>query len=295
MMAVCHFLMDHDVLTGKGNHGWSQTSATRMLSSEVYIGVTKYGRHRNEHAHPLLIDTATWHAAQRPRRPTPIRCASTALLKGIVRCAGCGMTMSPSRRTMGGREVHYFLCRHFSAAGTCPAPANISSLRLDPCVEAIALDLLRRRRRPPVEHVRRAEQRTMAAQASLASYRDSDRVRQTLGERAFADGLAARVERLRAAQHALASAQDRLAAHDLPKYAKTKKRWPQTSVDDKREIIRSVIDVVFVKPDHRVPISQRVMVCPTGTAPARLPRPGDKGSRLRAYEPRPRWVMPAAS
>jgi hypothetical protein len=56
-----------------------------------------------------------------------------------------------------------------------------------------------------------------------------------------------------------------------------------------------VIDVVFVKPDHRVPISQRVMVCPTGSAPAHLPRPGDKGSRLRAYEPRPRWIMPAAS
>jgi hypothetical protein len=55
--------------------------------------------------------------------------------------------------------------------------------------------------------------RALEAQDALAHYRDSDRVLRALGEKAFAQGLARRVERVAVAQNELAVARDRLAAH----------------------------------------------------------------------------------
>jgi site-specific DNA recombinase len=292
MQSIGRFLEANGVRTGKGNPCWSATSATRVLSMRAYLGVVHYGTHVNEHAHPALIDAATWQAAQRPRCPKPLRHRSNTLLIGLVRCAACGMTMSPTRRLQGGREVHYFACRRFFAMGACPEPAYIADFRLDPCVESIALGLLGRRRRPPLADVRRAEERTAAAQTALASYRDSDRVLRALGERAFAEGLAARVERLHVAQLELAAARDRLAAHELPPVADVRSRWPSMSVTERRDVIARVIDVVFVKRSGT--LADRVMVCPAGTAPANLPRPGDRRAKLRRYEARRRWVQPSA-
>lgn len=293
MLEIARFLEDNHVATGRKNPGWSVTSATRVLSCRAYIGVVHYGGHVNERAHPPLIDRATWEAAQRPRRTkAPLRYA-TALLAGLVRCAGCGMTMSPARRFQGGRAVHYFACRGHFAMGACPEPANIASFHLDHRVEAIAFELLRRRRRPPLEQLRQAEARAAATQEGLAAYRDSDRVLRALGEQAFADGLALRVERLRLAQLELAAARDKLAAHTVPPIGRLREDWPWLATGERREILAQLIDVVFVKRRGELPPAERILVCPAGTAPATLPRPGDKRARLRRYEPRRGWITPA--
>jgi hypothetical protein len=294
LQAVGRFLEGCGIRTGAGNVGWSTRATRRALATEAYLGVIRCGPHRNDHAHPPLVPRATWLAAQRPGRPMAPKSASNALLAGMVRCANCGFTMSPGRRFVAGREVHYYACRSRHATGTCPAPANIASFRLDPCVVPLVFELLRRRRRPPRELLHDVEQRALEAQDALAHYRDSDRVLRALGERAFAQGLTRRVERAVAAQNELAVARDRLAAHSVPSYLETRQQWQALDVEERRTVIRSVIDLVFVKPNYRVPLDERIMVCPTGKAPARLPHQGAKHAPLRSFEMRRGWLTPAA-
>src|SRR5262249_5503132 len=162
---------------------------------------------------------------------------------------------------------HYFACRRFFAMGACPAPAYISDVRLDPCVEAIVFGLLARRRRPPLAQLQQTESRAARAQAAPTGYRDSHRVLALLGERAFDDGLSARVERLRLARLELAATRDRVAAHQLEPAAQVKARWPSMAIAERRDLIADVIDVVFVRPGARDPLADRVMACPAGTAP----------------------------
>lgn len=291
---VCEFLEAHEVRTGKGNTGWSTTSLTRALGACAYRGAVRYGPYVNDHAHVPLVDAATWEAALRPRCPRRLPRHGQALLAAMVRCAGCGMTMSAGRRRQGDREVFWYACRRHFAAGSCPSPAHISSLSLDPCVERIALDLLRRRRRPPLGEVRSAEERVSVPQESLARYRDSDRVLSALGENTFAAGLAARVDRLHQAQLGLAAARDRVATHELPSVVSVRANWESMSVAEHRDIIERLVDVIFVTRGGDLPLSERVTVCPAGTAPADLPRSGDKRPRLRQYSRRRRWVSPIA-
>lgn len=165
---------------------------------------------------------------------------------------------------------------------------------LEPCVEDIVFDLLGRRRRAPEVQLRDAEHRVAAAQAALAGYRDSERVRRALGERAFADGLATRVERLRSARTELAAIRARHATHGLPATSEIDERWPSMDVNARRDIIRRVIDVVFVEPGRRR-VHERVSVCPVGTAPANLPRMGSPKNKLRRYARRAAWITPDAT
>jgi len=61
--------------------------------------------------------------------------------------------------------------------------------------------------------------------------------------------------------------------------------------DERRQLIRQVIDVVFVWPGHG-PAAQRVTVCPAGSAPRLLPRQGDRGRINRPINPRRGWINP---
>jgi DNA invertase Pin-like site-specific DNA recombinase len=292
MLEVCRLLEAHHVRTGKGNRCWSVTSATRALASPVYLGHVRYGAYINDHAHPALVDGATWEAAQRPRMIKAPPRFPKAFLSGLVRCAACGMTMSPSVRYDCETEFVMYACRKYYAAGSCPEPAYISSAVLHPCVESIMFGLLARRRRPPRGDVQRAEDRVATTQQALARYRDSDRVLGTLGESTFAAGLAARVERLHAARLELVDARDRLAAHSLPPVTEVRSCWPTMTTFERRELLGQVIDVVFAKRGKQLPLRERVMVCPAGTAPANLARAGMRSAPLRSYKPRRSWKLP---
>jgi hypothetical protein len=57
------------------------------------------------------------------------------------------------------------------------------------------------------------------------------------------------------------------------------------TMSERRKTLARVLDCVFVSPG-RLPVKDRVTICPTGTAPANLPRIGDKRSRARRFRPR---------
>jgi site-specific DNA recombinase len=136
---VARWLQHEGVLTGCGNPGWTATTAARVLSNPVYLGDLRSGKLLKEHAHPPLIDAATFELAQRPRRTAAPVGGLPALLRGLVRCASCSLTMSPVTRQRGGRLPRYYVCRGSSAAGRCPAPACITATVLEPIVEDVVL------------------------------------------------------------------------------------------------------------------------------------------------------------
>lgn len=113
------------------------------------------------------------------------------------------------------------------------------------------------------------------ATEALTRYRDNDHVARMLGKEAFARGIDARRARLADANLDVADARARARLHDLPAAAVLRDTLPGMSIDERRRVVAKVIDVVFVAAGHGA-AAQRVTICPAGTAPRALPRPGIK-------------------
>jgi DNA invertase Pin-like site-specific DNA recombinase len=280
------------VRTASGNRGWTSISMSKLLRSRVYLGELRYGSHVNERAHPQLVDSATWQAAQHPRRVVVLHEPEPALLARLVRCAGCSLVMSAvwHRVHRNALEPVYRCSRH-SAAGRCPAPASIEAMYLEAYVEECVFELLRRRRRAPAAELARAERELQAASTALGRYRDSDRVLDALGEDAYIAGLSARNERVRDARLQLAAVRDANVIHTLPTTSEIEQRWVGMSDHQRRALIAQVVDCVFVSAG-KLHIEERVTVCRAGTAP-RLPRKGSyHGGEARPFIPQRRHRLP---
>jgi hypothetical protein len=287
LRSLARFLEAHEVRTSYGNAGWGNGTIRNVVANRVYLGEVCWGRYVRERAHEALTDEATWQAAQLPKRTVHARRENPALLSGLVRCASCGHRMRTAPQ--GGLARVSYVCCRITAAGICPAPAQMSAVPLEICVEDVVLDLLSRRRRAPRAALHQAENGVRDAQAALAQYRDSDRILGVLGDRAYADGLAVRVQRVRDAALELASARTRIAAHELPPASQLEADWPDMDLQARREIIVQVIDCVFVLPGKRN-YDERIWVCPVGTEPRGLPRRGERTARMRAWQPRRGWI-----
>jgi site-specific DNA recombinase len=292
--SLCRYLESQGALTGRGNPGWTPTTLYTVFERRVYLGELTYLDVVNDHAHDPLIDPGTWQRAQRPRQLTPRSAANPVLLGGFVRCATCSMTLTVARRVNRGEPYLMYHCRKYFSRGICAAPAYVNGEALDEYVVEVLFGLLRRRRRPPMVELARAEDRVAEAVSNLARYRDNDRLRAVLGERQFAEGVRVRAQRARDARIALSNAQGRTQPHALPSVRDLRRRWGTLDVVEQRQILARVVDCVFVA-KGRGNLTQRVTVCPLGTAPAGLPRQGDKGTPLRSIAPRRRWINPQRS
>ena len=68
---LARHLESENVLTGKGNPGWSASALSHTLRSRVYLGEVRSGPYVRSDAHEPLTDPATWQAAQHPLPATP--------------------------------------------------------------------------------------------------------------------------------------------------------------------------------------------------------------------------------
>lgn len=286
------FLEEHEVLTGKGNPGWSTSAVSHALRSRTYLGEVRSGRHVNTGAHPALTDAGTWQAAQHPAFQR-VHTTIPALLVGLARCAGCSHSLGPFiARPPGKTPTLHYRCRKFHAAGTCPSPAIITATKLEPFVIDQAMRILHTRRRPPLGSLRLAEAAQDQAVQDLARYRDNDRVAATIGDAAYLQGLEVRSRRIAEANLQVMDSRARVELHNLPSLVDARAILAAGTLNERRELIRAVIAAVFVR-QGRGTAADRVMVCPPGTAPRRLPRQGSRGRVMEPVKPRRGW-LPAA-
>jgi DNA invertase Pin-like site-specific DNA recombinase len=291
LLQCCHYLEAERVLTGSGNPGWAPDTVSKMLRSRTYLGEVFCGPYVCVDAHPPLTDPVSWHAVQRPPN-VPRHSKLDALLVGLVRCASCRHSLRPctSRQSCKTPKLNY-ACNKRHAAGTCVGPAIITATKLEPYVLDAVLTILRNRRRLPAARIAAAQQRARSDAQALARYRDNDRIAALVGEQHFLEGLAVRQERVREANLDLLDLQTHAGIHDLPSVDEVRRLLTEAPRDERRQLIRQVIDVVFVWPGHG-PAAQRVTVCPAGSAPRLLPRQGDRGRINRPINPRRGWINP---
>lgn len=291
LMTLCRFLEQHGVRTGGGNPVWTASTLSNVLHARVYLGEVHHGQYVNPKAHPPLADAASWQAAQHP--PTPARRESGPfVLRGLVRCAGCRHALKAVIARRPGRTPYpLYRCDVFHAAGRCPAPPVIAASKLEPYVIDAMFLILRNRRREPIDRLQAAEARVVHAEQALSRYRDNDRVAAVIGMEAFLSGLVTRQSRLREARLDVIDARARIKLHHLPRAEEVRSDWPSMTITEKRDVLRSVIDVVFVSPG-RLPAAQRVTVCPAGTAPRYLPRTGHRARPLKPIHRQRRWINP---
>jgi site-specific DNA recombinase len=287
---LCRYLEHQGVRTGKGYPGWHCESLYRLLARRVYVGELSLLDVVCEHAHPGIVDEATWAAAQSPRQLQRRTEVEPALLAGLLRCAHCSRPVGSARRPGEGR---YYACRMRFTSGCCPSPAYATGRTLEPYVVDAFFRLLARRRRPPTRSLGRAEAQFALAQARLVSYRDNERLRELLASETFEAGLIVRNERMRDAAVTVSDLRARVANHELPSVADLRASWDGLDIYEQRALLARVIDCVFLA-QGRLRIERRVTICPRGTGPKGLSCVGGKPVPLRQIMPRRDWINPAA-
>ena len=282
---LAHWLTEQGVPTHTGGSDWSAATVHSMLRRRVYLGEVSHGPHSKADAHEPLIDVATWRAAQLPLgQGTRHQDTEPALLRGLLRCAGCGRILTTRVDSRGtqheGRQYH---CFARSSRGACPEPANIRDSVVEPYLEAVMWgQVARGAHRGRDRRLRQDEQRLAERERELADYRDNLRAQATLGASRFADGLAVRTRRLEQARTRVAAARD--AAPGSRPAAQLRRDWPALDIEARRGAIATVIDCAFVT-RSRDP-DQRIWVFPSGTEPANLPPLGPNVMPLpRSFTP----------
>jgi DNA invertase Pin-like site-specific DNA recombinase len=267
------FLEASGVLTGAGRPGWANQTVRKLLANRAYLGEARSGAYVKERSHEPLVDHTTWQLVHGPHElPEPRPDARPGLLTGLLRCAACRRRLATVLlREPGGRRQRRYFCRGAYPDGICPAPTAISSSLIEPYIEAVFWQELRRRRpRPPEKELAALRARAEQAERTLLAYRDNPRIIEAIGAERFVEGLRRRLRRAEFARVEVSAAQSRLDRPGPASAPDIGRRWQSMSVAERRAAIGEVIDCAFVaRGEHRT--AARTSVCLRGEAPLELP------------------------
>ena len=261
---------------------WLRPTVARMLTNRVYLGEARQStRHTKQGAHEALVDERTFTVVKALAAKTEpaIRHEGESLLAGIVRCGCCGYSL-----TRGRSNKTYWVYRHRNAANQalpCEAPATAMCEALDAHVtEALfarALDGVGFE-----THESTAEVDTLTAKLD-----ELRRERSTYQEREFVKVFGAEAAAKNIAQINVEI--DKVEAElaeltrgriELPDFAAAREKWPTLSVEERHEILSSVITDVLVTRSPHAPIASRVEIVFVDEAPSvARPTRGSRSSR----------------
>jgi site-specific DNA recombinase len=226
---------------------WSRSTVSSLIARRTYLGEARGGGIVNTEAHPPLVTRAEFEAAQIAEADGRHGRGSDggALLAGIVRCAGCGNTLT--RISNGARGYHNYKCRKRSGKGLCKAPAGISVTRADAFVEREFLaeleqEPLAAEGKPADGSLEQAVAALEAAEAELSEYRDANLI-SIIGRDAYAEGLTARQAAVDGARQTLGEAG---ASSPLEGDRDLAALWPSLDVRERRQLLGSVFESVVV-------------------------------------------------
>jgi hypothetical protein len=128
------------------SRSWEHSAVDRLLSSEIYRGVVKWGPNENRSVpgFPPIIDEETWNRVQQIRAARAARREASEggprferhaasketgevfpyYLRERVRCAACGTLMTPASHKGKSSLVHYYECTRIATAGHASCPVK---------------------------------------------------------------------------------------------------------------------------------------------------------------------------
>ena len=250
---------------------WTRQTVRAMLRVRTYLGEAAYGETVTADAHPAIVDTQTWQAAQTARGVSrPSRDAN--LLAGILRCAGCGYLMGAGT----GRGGRRYSCNRVHGGGRCPSPTAAMAPRLEAHVTDLFLArygdvVVTAAQAPPALHAH--ERGHAAAGRVFAACRDDAELRDALGSEHYRAGLLARHQRVEAAGRAHAAAVRGAGAQSLVVDPDV---WEALTIARRRLVLAAGIDDILLRraANTRVPIAERCVVRWTGEGQTDVPRQG---------------------
>ncbi len=112
-----------------GGRPFDRTNLHRLLTNVVYVGKVRYKDEIHGGEQPALVDDDTWQKAQALLRKQGPAGGGTRegtrgfLLRGLLRCAPCGCSMTPAHTRRGGRRYRYYTCVRAQKRGWehCPS------------------------------------------------------------------------------------------------------------------------------------------------------------------------------
>src|SRR5215211_3723794 len=203
---LARFLEEQGVYPATGNPHWSSNGIATLIKNPVYLGQARSGRVVNDKAHEPLVTQAEWDAAQGGKtllRSKGDSLAAKTLLKGIIRCAGCGHTLKIAGsldKKSGSRYPTYY----------CTGRSTIRASVIDQYVEEQVLAALAADGGPLAQAVEASEKTEQAARSVAAAEHELDlfvtnpQLLTAIGQDKFMQGVEARQRALDEARAELA-------------------------------------------------------------------------------------------
>ena len=282
---------------------WTGRNVAAMIQSPTYRGEAFHGKHRNADAHKAIVTVPEWDAANAVSGGPGALRQSSSLLAGLIRCAGCRYAM---RRTWikyklangETRRVETYSCQKKHTGGTCSAPANVMAHTIEPVVVDHFLTWYglteRTAQTPDLEAVNAAERALADAEARLAAFLDDDELRETVDRDVFMDTARRRQEAVDRARVELADART-LAHVDESRRFVLHDEWAAFSVEAKGNLLRTVIDSVYVQKGHSQkgdPIEARTLIRWAGEDRFERPKRGTTDYRSKPVSWPPDAALP---
>lgn len=284
---LARFLEAEGVLTPWGNEHWTVASVGTVVRNRVYLGEARAGKIVNPDAHEPIVTLAEWNAANRARGVHPGRSGKgTGLLSGLLRCGGCSYAMKPKMgRTRHGKDFLEYGCKPDKAGGRCPAPASVKASVIEPFVLPHLFEFAKSAsaRTREDEEGTNLDAEIAAAEAERDAALD-ERLAQALGgpqSEAYLRTVESRQQRVDAL---LAERAERDSGREPAELeADLESVWEDLTLEDRRRILHSVFDSVFVwrTPDGgrkgKFPIEARTRLFLAGEGPP-VPMRGQRGT-----------------
>ena len=236
---------------------WSSRNVATMIQSPTYKGVAHHGVHRNPDGHPGIVTLPEWDAANATAGGPGAVKGSSALLAGLVRCAGCRYAM---RRTWvryklasgETRKVEIYSCQRKHTGGECQAPAHVVAHLIEPIViHHFGLWHFWNERpgvSPDLGAVQEAERQLADAERRLADVMADDALREAAPAAHLVD-VRRRQRVVTDATATLEGARTRVQL-DASRPVLLMHEWDGFDVETRRQLLQTALDAVYVRKGH---------------------------------------------
>ncbi|MCC6645127.1 MAG: recombinase family protein, partial [Polyangiaceae bacterium] len=135
--------------TTKRARRFTKDAVLRVLKTPIYAGFIGYGGERYQGEHAVIIPEAELDQVQamitKPERVVGRGAGVDHLLRGLVRCGGCGAAMTVETTRSGRRTYRYVRCGTYQKKGdgSCPTRARVAAGPIEDVVVGMLRDQAR--------------------------------------------------------------------------------------------------------------------------------------------------------